>query len=113
MDARERALSALAEAENSRAKLLEIHNGLREKSSELGRLFLQSSALVDKFAKAIGSQADLLQATKNMQEAQMSFNLQYRQLQRQMQNENRTFTSVSNVLKTRHDTAKNSISNIR
>jgi hypothetical protein len=27
--------------------------------------------------------------------------------------ENQVFTSVSNVLKTRHDTAKNSISNIR
>jgi hypothetical protein len=34
-------------------------------------------------------------------------------LQMAMQRENLVFTSVSNVLKTRHDTAKNSISNIR
>jgi predicted ribosomally synthesized peptide with nif11-like leader len=30
-----------------------------------------------------------------------------------MQRENVVFTSISNVLKTRHDTAKNSISNVR
>ena len=34
-------------------------------------------------------------------------------LQEQMQRENIVFTSVSNVLKTRQDTAKNSISNVR
>ena len=55
----------------------------------------------------------LLQATKNMQETQMSFNLQYLQLQNSMQNENRQFTMVSNIMKTKHDTVKNSISNIR
>lgn len=40
-------------------------------------------------------------------------NLKLMELQRAMQRENLVFTSVSNVLKTRHDTAKNSISNIR
>lgn len=34
-------------------------------------------------------------------------------LQEKMQLESRVFTSVSNVLKTRHDTAKNTINNIR
>ncbi len=32
-------------------------------------------------------------------------------IQQKMQNENQVYTSVSNVLKTRHDTAKNSIGN--
>ena len=59
------------------------------------------------------SQAPLLQATQEMQEMQMSFNLQYLQLQSQMQNENRQFTMVSNIMKTKHDTVKNSISNVR
>ena len=58
-------------------------------------------------------QNSLLQATKQMQETQMSFNLQYLQLQSQMQNENRQYTAVSNIMKTKHDTVKNSISNIR
>jgi hypothetical protein len=59
------------------------------------------------------SQDALLAATKNMQETQMSFNLQYLQLQSSMQNEHRRFTMVSNVLKTRHDIVKSSISDIR
>lgn len=65
-------------------------------------------------AAAGGSSQDpLLNATKNMQETQMSFNLQYLQLQSQMQHENRSYTAISNIMKTKHDTVKNSISNIR
>jgi septal ring factor EnvC (AmiA/AmiB activator) len=52
-------------------------------------------------------------ATKSIQEAQMSFNLQYLQLQQQMQVEERSYSAISNIMKTKHDTAKNSISNIR
>lgn len=58
-------------------------------------------------------QSQLLNATKQMQETQMSFNLQYLQLQSQMQHENRSYTAVSNIMKTKHDTVKNSISNVR
>ena len=54
-----------------------------------------------------------LSATQQMQETQMSFNLQYLQLQSQMQSENRSYTAISNIMKTKHDTVKNSISNIR
>jgi hypothetical protein len=43
----------------------------------------------------------------------MSFNLQYLQLQNAMQNENRQFTMVSNIMKTKHDTVRNAIGNIR
>ncbi len=56
---------------------------------------------------------DMLNATKNMQEMAQSFNLQYLQLQEKMQSENRSFSTVSNVMKTKHDTAKSSISNVR
>ena len=59
------------------------------------------------------SSSQLLSATKQMQETQMSFNLQYLQLQSQMQNDNRQYTAVSNIMKIKHDTVKNSISNIR
>jgi len=40
-------------------------------------------------------------------------NLYYLQLQERISQENRTFTAVSNVLKARHETVKNAISNIR
>ncbi len=59
------------------------------------------------------SQQDMLNQTKDMQEMMASFNLQYLQLQEKMQMENRSFTTVSNVMKTKHDTAKSSISNVR
>ena len=54
-----------------------------------------------------------LLATKEMQEMNQSFNLQYLELQQNMQNENRKFTTLSNVMKTKHDTAKATINNVR
>ena len=52
--------------------------------------------------------------TMNNEVAQMSSeNMKMMQVQIQMQRENQVFSSVSNVLKTKHDTVKNSISNIR
>jgi hypothetical protein len=57
-------------------------------------------------------QGQLLAATKQMQETQMSYNLQYLQLQSH-QHENRSYSAISNLMKTKHDTVKNSISNIR
>ena len=53
--------------------------------------------------------------SKQNQTAEMnqSFNLQYLELQQAMQDENRQFTMVSNIMKNKHDTAKNSINNIR
>jgi hypothetical protein len=44
---------------------------------------------------------------------QMSFNKQFLALQSRIQKESQGFSSISNVLKTKHDTAKNSISNMR
>jgi hypothetical protein len=41
------------------------------------------------------------------------FNLYYLKLQEQLSAENRAFSAMSNVLKTRHDTVKNAIGNIR
>jgi len=55
----------------------------------------------------------LFKATEQMQEMSQSFNLQYLTLQQNMQQENRRFTLVSNIMKTKHDTAKNAINNIR
>ncbi len=45
--------------------------------------------------------------------AQQASNMQFLTLQNQMQQENQKFSTLSNVIKTRHDTAKNSIANIR
>jgi hypothetical protein len=69
------------------------------------------------FIGAVGGtsagQMSLSQAVKEMQEVNMSFNMQYLMLQQKMQDESRRFTLLSNIMKTKHDTAKNSISNVR
>ncbi len=50
--------------------------------------------------------------TKKMFEMQAGFNLKFLQLQNKMQHESRSFQTISNVMKNRTDTAKNSIRNI-
>jgi hypothetical protein len=60
-----------------------------------------------------GASGSMMDQAKQMQEMQMSFSMQYLTLQEKMQNENRQYTTVSNVLKTKHDTVKNSINNVR
>lgn len=55
----------------------------------------------------------LLEAIREMDDMAQSFNIQYLDLQKQMQDENRRYTLVSNIMKTKHDTAKAAINNIR
>jgi len=124
------ALKALGDSEESLAQLEKIHEHtvqLFDKLSSLSSELAKKAGAVGKIsvenngknsgqsgAQSSGSSSqDLMQATQQMQETQMSFNLQYLQLQEQMQNDNRQFTAVSNILKTKHDTAKNIITNIK
>ena len=60
-----------------------------------------------------GNGADPFSSGRDFLEMQASFNMQYLMLQQQMQSENRQFTTLSNVMKTKHDTAKNAINNVR
>jgi flagellar hook-basal body complex protein FliE len=68
---------------------------------------------IENLAASGDTGATLLQATREMQEMSQQFNLQYLQLQQNMQNENRKFSALSNVMKTKHDTAKSMIQNVR
>lgn len=49
----------------------------------------------------------------DLQQTMMMDNMEYLRIQQQMQAENRRFSTLSNVMKARHETAKNSINNIR
>ncbi|MBI2377656.1 MAG: hypothetical protein HYV07_26885 [Deltaproteobacteria bacterium] len=60
----------------------------------------------DAYSKMMG-------ATKQMAEFQASFNLQYLQLQEKIQQDTRQFNLVSNIMKTKHDAAKNALNNVR
>ena len=53
-----------------------------------------------------------VKSTQQMQETQMSFNMEYLQLQNSMQGDNRNYSCTSNILKTRQDTKRNTISDI-
>ena len=77
------ALQALEESDTDLAALTEIHERMAATADQFAAL------AADLNAKFAASQAQLLDATKQMQETQMSFNLQYLQLQSQMQAENR------------------------
>jgi hypothetical protein len=100
-------LDAQDEIVHSATQLIETMAALHERANDsLAQYFDQAAA-------ARPGEASLLAATKLMQETQMSFNLQYLELQSQMQQENRSYTAISNIMKTKHDTVKNSISNIR
>ena len=59
------------------------------------------------------SATQLLNASYQMQEMNQEFNLQYLNLQQNMQADSRQFTALSNVSKTKSDTAKNSLSNVK
>jgi hypothetical protein len=91
----------LATLESYSASMSRLNEELARRMKELSE---KSASFLEGIKNHAGSQAEIFQATKEMQEMQMTFNLQYLQLQNQMQNENRQFTMVSNIMKTKHDT---------
>jgi chorismate mutase len=106
----------LVQLEASRQTLMQavgelegLYAKLSEKAAEVAKRAVEARK-----AKAPGKATDkLFEATKEMQEMQQSFNLQYLMLQNKISHENRQFSMVSNIMKNKHDTAKNSINNIR
>jgi hypothetical protein len=97
--------------ETIKKTLLETHSELEQNLAEMDACVQRIFQLNDEVNRLI--EKNLLAGTENAQEIQISFNLQYLQLQSQMQEENRSYTAVSNIMRTKHDTVKNSISNIR
>ena len=105
---RKQLLNMMASFNEAQKKVAEHVKDIEGKLNDLG-------PGSDNITSAAGgnSQDQLMAATKQMQETQMSFNLQYLQLQSSMQNTNRQFTTVSAVIRTKHDKVKNILSNAR
>jgi hypothetical protein len=59
-----------------------------------------------------GGPQDQIDKMWAMQKENQVFNMQYLQLQQHMQADNRNFSTVSNLMKSRHDTAKAAINNM-
>jgi hypothetical protein len=60
-----------------------------------------------------GGSGSELGAMQEMQRESQAFNLQLLALQEEVQQENRSFSTLSNVLRAKHDTAKAAVGNIR
>jgi len=93
---------------DERSEARRYHQWLKNAAKRLDALAKRGEGLM----RSRAGSTDIA-AQKQMKEMNMSFNMQYLQLQNQLQAENRKFTLMSNIMKTRHDTAKNAISNIR
>lgn len=111
----EKFTSELKTIKTLQAQLQKLLVAYNKQQALLTKTITASEKLLDDHLSSASenSTSDLISATKQMQEMQMSFNLQYLQLQSQMQHENRSYTAISNIMKTKHDTVKNSIGNIR
>lgn len=122
-------VKALDEMIPAMRDLIEIHRRLSDTVKQVEMLYgkldkeyLELLKLTEELDKALRSgkrstlSKDLVnldQELKAFRETRMSFNLQYLNLQNKISHENRQFTMVSNIMKNKHDTAKNSINNIR
>jgi len=84
------------------AKQVSIANETSRLLNELLTLYLDGN-----------SSQDLMLATMQMQEMQMSFNLQYLMLQENIQNDSRQYTCLSDVMKARNDTTRGILSNLK
>jgi hypothetical protein len=114
IETRAQAIAVMSEIDGEIAELDRLQAQMNADFTALAGGYARLADAASAVSAASGDSQDaLLAATKQMQETQMSFNLQYLQLQSQMQSENRSYTAISNIMKTKHDTVKNSISNIR
>ena len=116
-DARAEAIRAIDETSAELAELTAMNTKIVQSNAEMSKIYLALSKRISDVAKMTGdrsrTQEQLVQAVKQLEEMNQSFNLQYLGLQQQVQDESRRFTLLSNIMKTKHDTAKNSINNIR
>lgn len=122
-------VKALDEMRIEMNKLVECHRRLSDAVkqmeilySQLDKEYLKLLKLAEELDKTLrsGKRSAMSkeigvreQRLKPSREAQKSFELQYLSLQRKIQKENREYTMISNIMKVKHDTAKNSINNIR
>jgi hypothetical protein len=113
VSAQTEAQRAIADSSARLPELEALHAAMVQSGAELSRIYSALSRRIAEAAKTASDPALAQSQLKQLQEMNQSFNTQYLYLQQKMQDESRRFTLLSNVMKTKHDTAKNSISNVR
>lgn len=101
----------------NQAKLESLIASITKSSEALGNKLEEYQ---DAFQQVLGeiisladNPGDSIAVAGRLQQMNMSFSLQYLQIQQKIQQEAREFNLLSNIMKTRHEAAKNSINNIR
>jgi hypothetical protein len=106
-------LKGIAQAVEAHAALDTHMKRMGSLSQEAALAVAEHHAAVTDLLKRVSSAPPGKQAAAEMRRLQTAFNSKHLRLQSQMQRENSHYTAVSNVLKTRHDTVKNAIGNIK
>lgn len=113
-DVHEELLQDLVAMESHFASIMQLHEQAAGQVTGLSESLGGWAARIAELASGSGdASAALMAATKEMVKMNRSFNMQYLQLQQEMQADSRQFTLLSNIMKTKHDTAKNAINNVR
>jgi len=116
-------VALLDQVQKHQADLDASYAATRKAAAELVGVCQGLSGLVDDALKLAGrgdpsrsgqgGPVEQAAAAKRIREVQASFNLQYLMLQNRISHENRQFSMISGIMKNKHDTAKNSIKNVR
>lgn len=113
-DVHEELLQDLAAMHGHFTSIVQLNEEAAGQVEALNESLAECAERIEELAGSSGdASAALMAATREMQEMNQSFNLQYLQLQQKMQADSRQFTLLSNIMKTKHDTAKNAINNVR
>jgi hypothetical protein len=95
------------------AHLLKVGTAMAD-MAPTGIVFSGYACIISMGGSSLASaRSELFEAARNLQDSSFAYNMQYLQLQAAMQDRDRAFTAISNIMKARHENAKNSISNIR
>ncbi len=86
---------------------------LLSSSRRMARLAAEWDRKIDRFERRYRDAPDSRQALREMQEMNLSFNIQYLRLQNKIQAENREFAMLFNIMKLKRDAAKSAIENVR
>ena len=110
----------VAALDASNAKIVAASEGLVSLYAQLGDDFKKIVSAAERLRRtsqeptpATAYQDDLIRAIDNMQEQLSQLEAQFLALQNSMQQQSRQYQTISNALKARHDTAMNSIRNMK
>jgi hypothetical protein len=112
------ATSPRAAIDDAAAQVMLLDQGHARLMDAATKMSSSSFALYNKVFALCGvrnkiTDADAAKAATELCTQAQQWQEQAATLKTQIENENRQYTSVTNVLKTKHDTVKNSISNVR